>query len=266
MVGQLANEGDPALTLSVQFFPPDRICQVTVVVALAATTGTVPGFVAVKVTVAGDTVMVNAPDCGMLAASGRGFGAEAVGPTPIAKAAATASAFIPLGGADGERHRGRVGSGSVHGVVRQRPSHRSGIACPGGVSAGPESGDRRRSRRTCGLGARARGTRRVDGASIGQRVSGTGRSTHGRSAPSAKIGGHFCRDGAGAACPGRADLKTKVRVTGEGRAKVRAGGRQTGRAGRNRERGFPPAQQRRAWWCSEPEPRLQRQVAETTIS
>jgi hypothetical protein len=60
-VGQLPNAGDAAWTDRVQLLPDPRAVQEAVVVALPATTGTVPGLTALKEIVAGVTVSVKFP-------------------------------------------------------------------------------------------------------------------------------------------------------------------------------------------------------------
>jgi hypothetical protein len=97
-------------------------------VELPATTGTVPGLVALKLIVAGLTVNVKLAACGV-AARAWGF---ATGITVGFDATAASSAMesqpvMVLSGGDGERRRGGVSCGGVGRVVDEGPRYRSRI-------------------------------------------------------------------------------------------------------------------------------------------
>ena len=108
-VEQLVNVGVVAWTVRLQLLPDETTLHEAVVEELPATTGMVPGLVALKVMVAGLTVSVKLPACGE-AAMGRSFPAGiAGGLAPTAASNAMEShPVIVLSGADGEGRRRRV--------------------------------------------------------------------------------------------------------------------------------------------------------------
>ncbi len=131
-VEQLVNVVAAAWTFRVQVLPPpDPLApHEAIAVELPATTGSVPGLVALKVIVAGLTVSVKlAPASGETSSMARSL---PTGTTVGFTAAAASNAMVSqpvivLGGGDGERRGGRVGSGGVYRIVGEGPRCRSRI-------------------------------------------------------------------------------------------------------------------------------------------
>jgi hypothetical protein len=111
-VEQWVNVEAAARTVRLQVLPPPRALHEAVAVELPATTGSVPGLVALKVIVAGLTVSVKlGPACGEAVMAARDFPTRITVGGFAATAASNAMESQPVivsGGADGERRRRRV--------------------------------------------------------------------------------------------------------------------------------------------------------------